>query len=429
MSSGPTAGRLIPTEELQAAVDTWNEERAIRRHGSQRRAAKRLGIPEPTFSRFLKHAAERGLIPRTPVMPGFVITKSSVTLDDSGDLFREHITQKPEPGGQFEMPAGHVIKGVSSLLDEDGNVKQQWIKTKEGELDPLKVAEWIKEAFDDYAPQAGLPKPVAFPATLNKDLLTVIPCGDWHLGMFAWEREVGSNWDIKIAEREIGNAMADVIARSPQSGTCVLLSGGDLFHTDDSSNRTEKSGNPLDVDGRYPKIAEVACKLMVRCVEDSLKRHGKVIVRILRGNHDPHSSMVVSFFLSAHFRLDPRVSVDLSPDLYWWYRFGKVLLGATHGHMAKPQAMPGIMAHRCAEDWGKTKFRYVHTFHLHHSAKYATEGMGVVSEIHQAPIPQDAWHHESGFLSGRSIQAITYHEDAGEVGRVRVALINPGKVK
>jgi len=100
------------------------------------------------------------------------------------------------------------------------------------------------------------------------------------------------------------------------------------------------------------------------------------------------------------------------------------MLGATHGHTVKIAKMPGIMAARCAEDWGATKFRYVHGFHLHHSAKTATEGDGVICEIHQAPIPQDAWHYGSGFISARSLQAITYHSEYGEIGRVRTAILD-----
>jgi hypothetical protein len=94
------------------------------------------------------------------------------------------------------------------------------------------------------------------------------------------------------------------------------------------------------------------------------------------------------------------------------------MLAATHGHAAKLGKMPEIMAHRRAEDWGKTKFRYAHGFHYHHAEKTVTEGAGVICECHQAPIPQDAWNYGEGFCSGRSVQTITYHKDKGERGRV-----------
>jgi hypothetical protein len=243
--------------------------------------------------------------------------------------------------------------------------------------------------------------------------------------MSAWGKQVGVNWDLKIAEAKIGSAVEETIERSPASGHCVILGGGDLLHTNGRRNETA-NGTPQDADSRYEKGVNVVTRLMVRTTDAALRRHGHVTVRILKGNHDEDSSVAIAYFLAAWYRNEPRVTVDLDPSDYFWFRFGLVMLGATHGHQSSNHIakMPGIMAHRRAEDWGATKFRYVHGFHLHHSAKIATEGGGVICEIHQAPIPQDAWHFGSGFLSGRSLQAITYHERFGEIGRVRTAILD-----
>jgi hypothetical protein len=61
----------------------------------------------------------------------------------------------------------------------------------------------------------------------------------------------------------------------------------------------------------------------------------------------------------------------------------------------------------------------VHGFHLHNTAKTVIEGGGCVTEIHQTPIPKDAWHYGKGYLSGRSVKAITYHREFGEYGFTR----------
>src|SRR6185369_5675653 len=167
--------------------------------------------------------------------------------------------------------------------------------------------------------------------------------------------------------------------------------------------------------------------LMVRTTDAALRRHERVTLRILPGNHDEHSSVAIAYFLLAWYRNEPRVVVDVDPSLFFWRRFGLVMLGATHGHTVKIAKMPGIMAARRAVDWGATKFRYVHGFHLHHSAKITTTENSVICETHEAPIPQDAWHYGAGFLSGRSIQAITYHKDFGEIGRVRTAILDAEK--
>lgn len=404
------AGPALSDELAQQAAD------AFRKHGRKHLAAKSLGITRETYVSRLKRAAERGmLLDVAPAMPGFRISR----LADGPH--GKSIEQKPEHGDVFEMPAGHVIKGVSAFVDPDGREIAKWIKTKEGQLDPLALVESLKESFRDYWPAS----PVApAPDVASDDLLTVFPCGDWHVGMFAWRKEVGADWDLKIAEDTIGRAAQDTIACSPPSGHCVVLGGGDLLHADNSDNKTAKSGNVLQVDGRYQKVIGVAVKLMVRTVDAALRRHKHVTVRILPGNHDEHSAVAIAYFLLAWYRNEPRVTVDVDPSLFWWFRFGSVMLGATHGHTVKIGQMPGIMAARRAEDWGATKFRYVHGFHLHHSAKIATEGNGVICETHQAPIPQDAWHYGAGFLSGRSLQAITYHKDFGEIGRVRTAILD-----
>jgi hypothetical protein len=381
--------------------------------GSKTAAALLLRIPRNTFNDRLRIAAERGMLGTKPVLPGFRI--SQITSTPNGDF----VQQKPERGEEWALPDGHSVKGISALVDADGRTIQQWIKTKE-EPSAVDIAAMLKGAFDDVAPAAPVPAPLVS----EDDLLTLTPLADFHVGLFAWHRETGANWDLSIAERVIGGALDDLIARTPPSGHAIVLGGGDLLHSDSNENKTAKSGNVLQVDGRYQKVLMTACRLVVRAIDANLARHGHVTVRILPGNHDEHASVAVAYFLLAWYRNEPRVTVDVDPSLFFWFRFGKVLLGATHGHTVKLKDMASIMAHRRAEDWGATVHRFIHGFHIHHSSKYATEGNGVISESHQTPTPQDAWHWGAGFLSGRSMQSISYHREFGEISRVRVAMMD-----
>lgn len=405
----------VPDDELKRTVEVYNSVGK-----NQLQAAAHMGLSRGGLQQRLRSAALKGfMLDHGPAMPGFRVSR--VNEGPGG----RSIEQKPEHGAPFVIPEGHVIKGVSALVNADGEEVVKWIKTKEGERDPLDTLEAMKAALVGYKPAA---KPAKAPSAPSADLLTFLPCNDWHIGMFAWRKEVGHDWDLRIAEDTIGASVEDTVARTPSSAECIVLGGGDLLHADNSENKTAKSGNALQVDGRYQKVVDVATKLMVRTADAALRRHAKVTLRILPGNHDEHSSVAIAYFLKAWYRNEPRIEVDVDPSLFWWHRFGSVLLGATHGHTVKIAQMPSIMAHRRAPDWGETKFRYVHGFHLHHSAKIATEGDGVICEVHQAPIPQDAWHFGSGFLSGRSLQAITYHRDYGEIGRVRTAILDAAEV-
>ena len=401
----------LEDEQLREAVQVWNE--CGRNYQVM---ADRLGLVRSTCQNRVRKAALKGLIPTdTVTLPGFRITRTSVARDADGKTLREFIQQRPEPeGGAFTMPDGHMLKGVSALLAGDGTVVPQWVKTRQGELDPLAVIEAIKAALEGHE-RPGAPTPG--PGTADSDLLTLYPCGDWHCGLHVWRLEAEADWDLKIAERVIGDAMQSIIRSSPPADTAVILLGGDTLHADNSNNQTSRSGNALDVDGRYQKVIGTTCRLLVSVIEWALHKHKHVIVRILRGNHDDHACVAVQYHLAGWFRSEPRVTIDLDPSLYWWHRFGLVFLGGTHGHEAGPKEMPGLMASRRAEDWGQTKHRFVHTFHLHRSEKTISTNSGVICEIHETPIPKDGWAYGRGFLSGRSVKSITYHREQGEKTR------------
>jgi hypothetical protein len=392
----------LTDEEIEAAVKAYQE------NGENKAAAARaLNLPETSFKRRIKAAALRGLLGTKPVLPGFWISKTSITRDDAGNVKSETVQQKPGDGDQaFEIPTGRVLGKITSHV-RGGIVTQEWVRTHPGEINWVEV---FKEAFKEYE---GRALPVPAPDFSGSDFLNLFISNDWHINMLAWEREVGENWDLKIAERVIGSAMDRCITRTGGAHIGIVLGGGDLMHNDDNTNRTAKSHNVLDADGRHAKGIEVAQRLKVRMIDRVLENHDEVIVRILQGNHDEQSSVAIAHFLKAWYRNEPRVFVDTDQSLFWYYEFGLNMLAATHGHTVKLSEMPRIMAHRRAEMWGRTKFRYAHGFHVHHKEKIATEGEGVVCESHQAPIPQDGWHYGSGYLSGRSVKSITYHKDLG----------------
>ena len=67
------------------------------------------------------------------------------------------------------------------------------------------------------------------------------------------------------------------------------------------------------------------------------------------------------------------------------------------------------------EAWGRTKFRYWLTGHLH--TRKAVEFPGVMWETFRTLAPGDAWSHAAGYRSGRDLTSITFHREHGEVAR------------
>lgn len=397
----------LSREDAEFTVAIWE-----RNDKNITKTAYELCINRASLQSRLRVCSRMGLCGYMPVLDGFAIKQISTSTNPDGSAGKTYVKTAPERGAVFEPLAGHDIKAESALIDADGRLIQKWVKTKEGPS-VVNTVEAIKAAFTDYVKPNIEPRP----EKCLSDYMTLYPANDWHCGMFSWGKETGENWDIKIATNVIGQAIEDVIARSKPSKYAVILGGGDLMHSDNNKNQTANSSNVLDVDGRYPKILQETCKLVVRAVDAALNHHEHVTVRILPGNHDEHASVAIAYFLLAWYRNESRATIDVDPSLFWWHRFGKVMLGATHGHTVKIDKMPAIMASRRAPDWGLSEFRYIHGFHIHHKT-VINEGNGVICESHQAPIPQDAWHFGAGFISGRTIQSITYHKDFGEAGRV-----------
>jgi DNA-binding Lrp family transcriptional regulator len=372
---------------------------------------KALGIHRENARRRLKRLSEKGLLGFKPVMDGFVVKKVSTQLDASGDVQKTFVQQAREPGKTFAVPQGHVVKGVSALLDADNRIVAQWIKTNKDAERQAELIDAIKATFDGYKGRAELARP---PECVNSDLMTVYPIGDMHLGQYSHKPETGEDWDLRSGERALRDTMAELVSTAPNSETGVVLSLGDFFHADDSSNRTPQSGHALDVDTRRNKVLQVGVKLLIDCIELALQKHKHVVVRCLPGNHDPATTPALTIALWAFFHSEPRVEVDCSPSRFFYKQFGKVMVAATHGDQCKMQDMPGVMAATQPEMWGSSRWRVCYTGHIHHRSQVVKEVNGVVCESFQVLPPADAWHAGMGYGAGRSMMAITHHKDFGE---------------
>jgi len=373
-------------------------------------AAEALGLPRGTLQNRLKGAALKGLLGPAKTLPGFEI-KSVATKE--GDSW---VKQTREPGEEFAVPDGHIVKGVSALLDGDGRTVQQWIKTREGNAPVLSDA--IKTALESYEP-APLISPPAF---TNEDLLTVYPVADLHLGMFSWSKETGADYDIKIASSLLRSSMNNLVARSANSRHAVVLDLGDYFHADNSRNQTARSGNPLDVDSRYAKVVQMGFELVIQCIELALQKHDFVEYRKLPGNHDDETSLMLAVAVAAHFRANDRVCVDTSPSRFYMRQHGVCMIAATHGDQLRMGDMAGFVAANWPEQWGKTKYRYGYTGHVHNEKALAVNTLrGLRAESFNTLAAKDAWHAGEGYQSPRNMVSITLHKDRGEVDRFTVA--------
>lgn len=208
---------------------------------------------------------------------------------------------------------GFHISKVTTHNGPDGEITQ-WRHEVPDALDLDEFMESCREVLSAVEP---LPVVRLNKATMP-NLLAVYPIVDHHLGMFSWAKETGQAYDLEIAERVLLGTLTKLVQKAPRAETALLLGLGDFFHMDSAMNRTERSGNVLDVDTRYPKVLQMGIKLWKTAVQLCLQKHENVLVRVLRGNHDDRGALILAIALSEAFANNPRVTVDVDPSLMFF---------------------------------------------------------------------------------------------------------------
>lgn len=330
----------------------------------------------------LREAARRGIAPGhfiAGTAPGYLMAKVTVQRGPGGEIERTWERQTPEDQHREEA-------------------MQAALQAMCAEIKPV--------------------APILAPAQSMADLLALYTLTDAHVGMLAWHREGGEDWDLDIAERTIVGCFAETIRQMPPARQAVFNQLGDLLHYDSLQAVTPTSGHILDADGRYTKMVEVAVRIIRRIVAVLLEKHERLHIVMAEGNHDMASSVWLRTMFKALYENEPRITVDDSALPYYVFEHGEVMLAFHHSHLKKNPALPGLLAAQFAPIWGRTTKRYCHTGNLHHAEEKEHSGMTVIQ--HPTLAARDAYAARGGWFADRTMSAISYHRKFGQVGRVTV---------
>lgn len=387
-----------------------------KKHGSQRKAAEELGLSKTGLQHRLKNAHKRGLSNRPgPQAPeGYEITKFTERYDKHG-AYAGHTTKYDQEHGEiFKLKDGRKVGKITSNVDADGRVIQEWIRhDNDKDIDPTEVLREAIEALKEDIPKVS---PTPPPLATASDICSTYILTDYHLGLMAWSEETrGDDWDAKIAEEMIIKWFSTLIGRSPDSEVAVLAQLGDFLHFDGMNAVTPTSHNLLDTDSRFQKIVRIAIRVLRVIISMLLTKHKKVYIYNVAGNHDMASGVWLREFLSVLYEDEPRVTVDLTADLFHAFEFGDVSLFFHHGHKKGVAKVSDVFTSKFRDIYGRTKYSYAHIGHFHH--KDIKEDNLMICEGHRTMAAPDAHAATSGYCSGREANMIIYHKKYGEVGR------------
>lgn len=327
----------------------------------------------------------------------------------------EHVKILRE-SGSFPAPTGFNTIGTSTLFDAvTGEAKLQWVKTSV-DKEQREAAE--KAAFAALCETLPRVFPVVGPPSSIAELANLYVFTDCHIGMLAWAKETGEDWDVRIAESTLISAFEAMMAGAPHAKTAIIGQMGDFLHFDGLLAVTPTSKNVLDADSRFSKVVRVAIRVLRRIIDMALERHEVVYVVMADANHDPASQVWLRHMFSALYENEPRVTINDCEKPYYAYQHGTTMIGFHHGHQLKKENLPLVLATLYPQMWGNTTKRYAHVGHLHNVNEVELNGMKVVQ--HPTIAAKDAYASRHGWLSQRQASCITYHERFGEVGRTIV---------
>ena len=318
----------------------------------------------------------------------------------------------PDHGLTRKGPEGYTLAGFSDMrTNEEG--KPIWYKFSQDKEQAAALMESMVAAMASdvrAVPPMPAPTPKQDPA---KDLCNLYTLTDSHVGMLAWQKEGGADWNLEIAERVLVGAFHSMMKSAPDSDLGIVAELGDFEHQDGYDAVTPTSKHNLDSAARFPKIIEASIRIRRSIIDAALAKHKQVVCVIAEGNHNIVSSMWMRKMFAALYADEPRVTIIDTELPYYAYQFGKVMLGWHHGHKKAKEALPMLFAAQFHEIWGKTEIRHIHTGHQHHL--HIKEYSGAIVHQHQTLAARDAHASHGGFLSERSADCITYHKEHGQV--------------
>lgn len=236
---------------------------ALRQHGSAEKAAQSMGLSRQGLSGLLINA--------------------KLTAEEKAQLYRGaalSVSRARDPAVDDAMKAvgtGIVPNGMWIKQKPTDDAPGYSVYLKPQEVAPEDVAERIRAALEGMAPA----EPVQVPAQVNDDLLTIIPVADLHVGLMAWGKETGEDYDTTIAVHRLRDWVGRAVDASPASSECIILGMGDLTHADDQTNQTPRSKHVLDVDTRHFRTLEMTIAAVAYSIEYALLKHARVMVRII----------------------------------------------------------------------------------------------------------------------------------------------------
>jgi hypothetical protein len=262
------------------------------------------------------------------------------------------------------------------------------------------------------------PKSVVRVKDTNSDghLLVVDPA-DVHIQKLATVFETGDEYNSQIACQRVREGVEGLIqkAKGFNIDKILFVGGNDILHTD-NAKKTTTSGTFQDVDSNWYTAFAVAKGLYIEVI-DRLLEVADVHFVHNPSNHDWMLGTLLADVIQTYYKDCSNITFDCDLRHRKYFKYGRNLIGTTHGDGAKNDILPILMATEEPIMWSETKFRYYFTHHVHH--KVSKDYIGVTVEALRSPSGTDGWHSKSGYCNVlKAVEGFIHHPEYGQIARL-----------
>ena len=282
-----------------------------------------------------------------------------------------------------------------------------------------KAPKFIQEAIIDLLKDI---KPLYLPRSPKRPkqnrVLMEAGIHDHHFAKLCYGVETGTNYDLRIAEKEFRNAIDEMVryARWFNVEKIIFPVGSDLVHYN-SEEKTTANDTPMatSADDRYTRVFRLVCENIQYATEAFLAIAPTELVYIA-GNHDRTIAWHVTEWISALFKNVPDLTVFNSPTHRKYISYGNSLLGYTHGDEIPHDKLPGLMAQEAPSLWAASKYRSWRTGHYHKkkATKYTVGDThnGVEVYIFPSLCGTDSWHYRRGYVGSARMAEVHFWSES-----------------
>ncbi len=406
--------KAFATERQAEIID------AVLKFGSERGAARHLGISRGTVSSAIERAREK---------------QTAAINEDPA------ITEAVRAGGLKD--SRHLSHFWKIVKDETGNGYSLFIKNPHTG-DKVAITDLVREAIEGSSTAAPITLPPRH-APSGEHLL-VVDLADVHFLKLAVKTETGYEYNRDVARhRVIEGTKALLRAAQPWGiGQVLFVLGNDILHTDNPRSTTT-SGTFQDSDGT---LFQGFCDASLALKEaiDAVSEVANVDLLHCMSNHDWVMGWALSQTVAAHYRAAGNARVratdyNLAESHRKYYRFGNNLLGFTHGDGAKEESLYALMVNEARQHISQCPNLYWYLHHVHHkiakkrgefvyvkekdhigmtavmSGTPNVEGSHVNIEYVRSPSAPDGWHDRNGYVNRQAVECFIHHPTLGARAR------------